>query len=164
MCMLQLTQHTASHLVILTMEAVSQGRHAAWSTRHAMNSHAHLGLSAVSIQRPFFNSVILFHSLVLYVQMLKKPHVYIYFSIFTTAPMDPCAGVDCAIGYRCMVDGASGTGYCEPSCDLYNGGCAGDQQCVLKQVECFTTPCPPVVECVQLQGNSNVARKKLLRY
>ena len=66
--------------------------------------------------------------------------------------MDPCAGVDCAIGYRCMVDGASGTGYCEPSCDLYNGGCAGDQQCVLKQVECFTTPCPPVVECVQLQG------------
>ena len=71
---------------------------------------------------------------------------------FTTAPMDPCAGVDCAIGYRCMVDGASGTGYCEPSCDLYNGGCAGDQQCVLKQVECFTTPCPPVVECVQLQG------------
>ena len=86
-----------------------------------------------------------------------------YLPIFTTAPMDPCAGVDCAIGYRCMVDGASGTGYCEPSCDLYNGGCAGDQQCVLKQVECFTTPCPPVVECVQLQGNSNITHKKLLR-
>ena len=48
-CMLQLTQHTASHLVILTMEAVSWGRSAAWSTRHAMNSHAHHGLSAVSI-------------------------------------------------------------------------------------------------------------------
>ena len=53
-CMLRLTQHIASHLVILTMEDVSRGRNAAWSTRHAMNSHAHHGLSVVSYRSLMF--------------------------------------------------------------------------------------------------------------
>ena len=62
---------------------------------------------------------------------------------------DPCAEVNCSVGSQCMVDGPSGAGYCEPSCDLDNGGCAADQQCILKHVQCITAPCPPIVQCVQ---------------
>ena len=80
-CMLQLTQHTASHLVILTMEAVSQGRHAAWSTRHAMNSHAHHGLSAVSIQRAL-NYLISWLS-VLCTNLKKHKCIYTYLPILS---------------------------------------------------------------------------------
>ena len=37
--------------------------------------------------------------------------------------------------------------YCEPSCDLDNGGCADNEVCSLLQENCINDPCPPVVQC-----------------
>ena len=57
---------------------------------------------------------------------------------------DPCATIRCQDGYQCKIDG---NGYCDPSCDLNNGGCPVDAQCALIPVQCITTPCPPTVHC-----------------
>ena len=73
----------------------------------------------------------------------------IFFIAAQAVDTSPCATIKCSVGYRCMVDNITGTGYCDPSCDLNNGGCPADQQCVLKQVQCITSPCPPVVECTE---------------
>ena len=77
--------------------------------------------------------------------------INVYFITFCCVIIlvDPCAGLNCSVGSQCMVDQPSGTGYCAPSCDLDNGGCTADQQCVLEQVQCIASPCPPIVQCVQ---------------
>ena len=79
--------------------------------------------------------------------MSIRGHVVYYTCVYTES--DPCAAIFCQDGYQCKVDGPSGNGYCEPSCDLNNGGCAADQQCMLIPVQCITTPCPPTVRCVE---------------
>ncbi len=65
------------------------------------------------------------------------------------ACVDPCAQIDCMRGSVCKVDPGTNQPFCEPSCDLANGGCAKDEFCQLNIVQCFTTPCPPEVECLQ---------------
>ena len=64
-----------------------------------------------------------------------------------------CVDHDCEKGSQCKVYGPYGpTGqpYCEPSCDLDNGGCPADQICSLHNVKCAQDPCPPVVKCSKL--------------
>ena len=60
---------------------------------------------------------------------------------------DPCTGFVCQRGSSCKVDDQTGDAYCEPSCDLDNGGCRGDQICELQTVQCVRAPCPPIVNC-----------------
>ena len=62
--------------------------------------------------------------------------------------IDPCATVDCQPGSTCKVYQPTGEAFCDPSCDINNGGCAADQICQLNQVQCVRAPCPPVVECL----------------
>ena len=71
--------------------------------------------------------------------------VCMFFSI------DPCATVDCQPGSTCKVYQPTGEAFCEPSCDINNGGCAADQICQLNQVQCVRAPCPPVVECLDAE-------------
>ena len=53
------------------------------------------------------------------------------------------------------MDRGSGKAFCEPSCKIKNGGCKIDEECTLKTVECFTTPCPPEIVCVP-KGEYNI--------
>ena len=55
--------------------------------------------------------------------------------------------INCSRWSQCKVDESVHEAYCEPSCDLDNGGCADDEICSLKQVTCVSAPCPPVVQC-----------------
>ena len=44
--------------------------------------------------------------------------------------------------------------FCEPSCELDNGGCRDDQICELQTVQCVRVPCPPVVKCTDIISKS----------
>lgn len=72
-------------------------------------------------------------------------------SMFVHTFLDPCALVDCMPNSVCKVDPGTGTAFCEPSCELNNGGCRDDQLCKLNQVQCITTPCPPEIVCVDFE-------------
>lgn len=61
---------------------------------------------------------------------------------------DPCATKLCPVGSYCAVSAASSLAYCVPSCELANGGCPKNNTCKLIDVQCFTTPCPPQVQCI----------------
>ena len=58
---------------------------------------------------------------------------------------DPCALIDCAVGFRCEV--FNGQGFCRPDCTIANGGCPKGQICELKDVVCITAPCFPTRVC-----------------
>ncbi len=62
--------------------------------------------------------------------------------------IDPCAEVNCKPGSVCKVDRGTNKPFCDPSCQISNGGCAKDKICQLNIVQCVTSPCPPVVECL----------------
>ena len=55
--------------------------------------------------------------------------------------------INCSRGSQCKVDETVHQAYCEPSCDLDNGGCADDRVCS-QQVTCESYPCPPAVQCL----------------
>ena len=56
--------------------------------------------------------------------------------------------INCTRGSQCKVDETVHQAYCEPSCDLDNGGCADNEVCSLQQQRtCTSGPCPPVVKC-----------------
>jgi hypothetical protein len=61
---------------------------------------------------------------------------------------DPCAAVRCAAGTYC--DSSSGTAQCVPeTTDACSGmRCASGYHCESIQVQCFTTPCDPIAQCV----------------
>ena len=59
-----------------------------------------------------------------------------------------CEGAICPTGSQCEVNQTVRQAYCEPSCDLDNGGCSDDQICSLQQVTCESFPCPPAVQCL----------------
>ena len=62
--------------------------------------------------------------------------------------------ISCSRGSQCKVDEIVHQAYCEASCDLDNGGCAGTEVCSLQQLQnCTSAPCPPVVQC---SSESNV--------
>jgi len=62
---------------------------------------------------------------------------------------DPCKDVRCPTGSQCEVYKPSGETYCNPSCDVDNGGCQAGQTCSLQEVQCVRAPCPPSVQCGQ---------------
>ena len=57
--------------------------------------------------------------------------------------------ISCPRGSQCEVDETVHQAYCEPSCDLDNGGCADNEVCSLQQQQqnCTSGLCPPVVQC-----------------
>ncbi|KAF1317645.1 Protease inhibitor protein, partial [Globisporangium splendens] len=61
-------------------------------------------------------------------------------------PVNACATMRCGHFSECRVDARTGNGYCAEVC--HPNRCAADESCVLKQVQCFTTPCDPIPECV----------------
>ena len=42
---------------------------------------------------------------------------------------DPCITMECPKGSECKVFPPTGEAYCDPSCDIDNGGCDDDQLC-----------------------------------
>lgn len=58
-----------------------------------------------------------------------------------------CENTYCKKGSECKMHEPTGKPYCEPSCDLDNGGCADDELCSLRNVTCIQAPCPPAVDC-----------------
>ena len=56
--------------------------------------------------------------------------------------------INCSRGSQCEIDQDKHQAYCEPSCDLDNGGCADNKVCSLQQHNCTSGPCPPVVQCL----------------
>ena len=56
--------------------------------------------------------------------------------------------INCPRGSQCKVDETVHQAYCEPSCDLDNGGCADNEVCTLQQQTCTNGPCPSVVQCL----------------
>ena len=71
--------------------------------------------------------------------------------------VDPCEGFDCGSSARCKLHPYTSEPFCEPSCELDNGGCPANQECLLKEVQCESCPCPPVVECTHT-GPCNACR------
>ena len=61
--------------------------------------------------------------------------------------VNPCDTHQCPTGSRCKVYEPTGEAFCEPSCDLDNGGCPANKRCSLETVQCVRAPCPPVVKC-----------------
>ena len=60
---------------------------------------------------------------------------------------DSCCNYTCPTGSQCKVYQPTGEAFCEPSCDLDNGGRPADQTCSLQTVQCVRAPCPPTVNC-----------------
>ena len=56
----------------------------------------------------------------------------VYFSL----TVNPCASVTCPTGSQCEVYKPTGEAFCNPSCDLDNGGCLSYQTCSLQVVQC----------------------------
>ncbi|XP_065884398.1 IgGFc-binding protein-like isoform X2 [Dysidea avara] len=66
--------------------------------------------------------------------------------------IEECREVVCPRGSVCKLHGPSNETYCDPSCDVDNGGCASNQTCsVTSSVTCVTPPCPSVVECSECE-------------
>ena len=75
--------------------------------------------------------------------------VTIMYGILLLLPIaDPCEHFGCPTGSTCKVFQPTGEAFCQPSCDLDNGGCASNETCSLQQVQCVRAPCPPVVKCL----------------
>ena len=71
---------------------------------------------------------------------------------------DRCTGFECPTGSQCKVYEPTREAFCEPSCDLNNGGCPANQRCSLETVQCVRAPCPPVVKCTPRTRKYNVAK------
>jgi len=75
-----------------------------------------------------------------------------YFIVHATSSAeDGCAAVTCPTGSQCEVYEPTGETFCNPSCDLDNGGCPAGHTCSLQDVQCVRPPCPPVVQCTRGQ-------------
>ena len=59
---------------------------------------------------------------------------------------DQCT--DCPVGSECKVFPPTGEKYCDPSCDIDNGGCDDDKICFLGLPRCFEEPCIGEVVCL----------------
>ncbi|XP_064398937.1 neurogenic locus notch homolog protein 3-like [Halichondria panicea] len=64
------------------------------------------------------------------------------------SPPDPCSSFRCQRGYRCQVYEPTNEAYCEPACDLFNGGCTTGTYCILRRDRaCSEGPCPSLKSC-----------------
>ena len=66
------------------------------------------------------------------------------FGFFT----DPCNTLECPVGSELKVFPDTGEEYCEPSCDIDNGGCGDDMICSPALPVCFEQPCIGAVVCL----------------
>lgn len=64
-------------------------------------------------------------------------------------PENPCALIDCSVNQICRVDPNTREGYCADTCEGVR--CEDGETCVLVDVTCVTSPCPPVAACRQLE-------------
>ncbi|MFT5042696.1 MAG: hypothetical protein ACI8TX_003689 [Hyphomicrobiaceae bacterium] len=64
-------------------------------------------------------------------------------------PRHPCELIDCAPNQICRVDPATRQGFCADTCRGVE--CDEGEACLLVDVECITSPCPPIAECRPLQ-------------
>ena len=73
----------------------------------------------------------------------------IHILVFFFSETHPCASAICPIGSVCRVyiGNSTNTTYCQPSCEIDNGGCKRGERCSLIKQTCFLQPCPPQVEC-----------------
>lgn len=60
-----------------------------------------------------------------------------------------CEGAACPRGSQCKINQATRQSYCEASCDLNNGGCDSNQECILVHKKCKGVLCNdlPVPHC-----------------
>ena len=85
-------------------------------------------------------------SAIAYIFLLNSMASHVNALIPTFIGIDPCATKQCARGSVCKVF-FTGEAFCEPSCDIDNGGCREDQTCDLVPVICVRAPCPPIAQC-----------------
>ena len=74
-------------------------------------------------------------------------HRYLFLCDYIIVLVDPCADHECPRGSTCKVYEPTNEAYCDPSCELDNGGCEFSQTCELETVQCVRAPCPLVVVC-----------------
>ena len=74
-------------------------------------------------------------------------HLLLFSAYSINVMLDPCLSKECPTGSSCRVFEVTGEAFCEPSCELENGGCENLQKCELVNVTCSRAPCPPVVNC-----------------
>lgn len=62
---------------------------------------------------------------------------------------DPCSALVCPVGSVKKEFPVTGEEYCDPSCDIDNGGCDNDKFCTLGEPFCFNPmkPCMQEVIC-----------------
>ena len=65
---------------------------------------------------------------------------------FSDAPC-PDDENNCTNNSYCYIYSVTGQSYCAQSCELNNGGCGIDQRCEMVRIQCFTDPCPAIVQC-----------------
>ena len=75
--------------------------------------------------------------------------------------LDPCLSKQCDMGSSCRVFQDTDEAYCEPSCDLDNGGCGRYRKCELINVTCPQAPCPPLVNCLGNSSSFNYAEFRI---
>ena len=68
---------------------------------------------------------------------------------------NPCDNHRCPTGSICRVFKPTCEAYCEPSCNIDNGGCPNYQSCSLQVVRCKKVPCPRVVKCTPSESTNH---------
>ena len=64
-------------------------------------------------------------------------------------------GPDIECNGVCGIDFLTGRPYCDPSCDIDNGGCSDDEVCVpAETVFCIRAPCPQGIRCIHKTGEA----------
>ena len=65
-------------------------------------------------------------------------------------PADPCAGYQCGKGTECDFVPSTGEPFCNPTCDVDNGGCDEDEMCKLAPASCVSpdVPCKNAIQCI----------------
>ena len=117
-----------------------------YNTAHETESHYHLPkICSASFFSFFYIHVQRVHSLYNHVICQKICLCNIFVCCFI---IDPCARFKCENGYVCKVHGPTQEAFCEPSCDLINGGCPEGTHCRLREdMECEEGPCPSLRSC-----------------
>ena len=77
---------------------------------------------------------------------------------------DPCTYKECPKGSVCKVFEPTGEAFCDPSCNIDNGGCDDDQDCVLALPVCANPPVQPCVGFVTCVDKGMVHVCKLYDY
>ena len=78
--------------------------------------------------------------------LFKHSNIFIFtVTLFADPILFPCSTIQCADGHQCKV--YNGVPYCDPDCNLNNGGCTPEQKCSTDHPICFELPCPSIRTC-----------------